>query len=215
MKVHGISVVRSQVSGQVDIAATLASWVKSAEEKFQKEYVEFQAALQNKLNGGKDNENVIADLLVQFFSQPSYKGAVNSVTVPRKFVVDWVAPKLIDAGLFHDEKKGMLYADAREAVEKFIFDNADTEAAPREDAWFRVTTGRGRVAGLVTERRRPIPEDLTVDPNTVPAELAQAPAENPPENTNAAPTDPLAEFPVNPETEAQIEQANAALNGNA
>ena len=207
MKVWGISVVRSQVSGQVDIAATLAAYVLDAEEKMQKAYLEFQAALSNKLAGGKDNEDMIADLLVKFFSQPMYKGAVNSVTVPRKFVLDWVAPKLIEAGLYTttDEKKGttIQYAEAREAVEKFIFDNADTEAAPRDDAWFRVTTGKGRGAGLVTERRRPIPEDLTVDPTTIPGANLETP--------EAAPANPLDALPVNLETLAQVEAAAEAL----
>lgn len=211
MKVWGIGIVRSQVSGQVDVAATLASWVKTMETKFQKEYIEFQAALTLKLAGGRDEEDVISDMLVAFFSQPMYKGAVNSVTTPRKFVLDWVAPKLIEAGLFIDDKKGILYQDAREAVEKVIFDNADTKEAPREDAWFRVTTGRGRGAGLVTEQRRPVKEDLTVDLSTVPDGVVQATTPES-EKTEEVSTDPLMALPVNPDTEAQIEAADAALN---
>jgi len=166
MKVQGISVIRAQDSGKVDYAATVARFVKAKEEKFQEELSDFKKALDFKLAGGKDHEDAIAEELVAFWSK--YAVAQNVVSVQRSIIVGLVTPKLIEKGHFKPSE----FKDASEKVEQFIYDNSCTKDNPNPDAWFLITTGRGRKAGMVTEQRRPkLHENLEVVKTESPTEL--------------------------------------------
>lgn len=214
MRVQGIPVLRVQGSGKVDVAGTYAAYLKLAEEKFRNGAIEFQKALANKLAGGKDHEDLIADFAVQFWDGYKKLAPEGHVTTQRKFMVEFIAHKLIEGKHFAITK----YAECCEMVENFIYDNSTTYTdkektkVENDQAWFVITTGKGKGAGLVKEQLRPEPESLEVEDADA---LAMLNANEAVQEENPAPVeenaDPLMNAPVDEDLAAQLADAAAAI----
>jgi hypothetical protein len=149
MKVKGVSVVRVQ-GGKVNVDATIAAYVVMAQEKAQKDYVDFCETLRQKLEGAKDHNDIVADALNAFFE--AHRKPRARFTTQRSLVVDQIAGNLLNKPPF----EGLSYNRMKETVEEFIRENAGTVEAPDTSAWFTITTGKGRNGGLITEQNPPI-----------------------------------------------------------